>query len=87
MRDQTTTLYIRAQAGHDSGMEANWTKLEDGSWGARLTGSDYHAKSWIGLPCTLTSRSGSKKEVILSEHVKTFRIKGGTVVDIFRVAS
>lgn len=68
-------------------MQATWRRFDDGEWGVRLTQPEYPPSTWVGLPVTVRSRSGKKRNVVLGEHVRTFRIKGGVIVAEFRVES
>lgn len=67
-------------------MRNSWTKLDDGTWGARLENFAYAGTAENkGLGVTLTTRAGRKTDVILGDFVRQFRIKGGIIVKVYRV--
>jgi hypothetical protein len=66
-------------------MAASWIKLDSGEWGIRMQDSSYHEATWPGLPCTVESKGGKRTKVIVGEHVRTFRVKGGSMVFVFTV--
>ena len=68
-------------------MTATWTKLDSGEWAVKLTDAPWPGGTGTSLPVTVTARSGQTKQVILGEHVRVWRIKGGRFVDIYRVAT
>jgi hypothetical protein len=68
-------------------MKATWTKLENGEWGVKLLGSEWPQGTGRGLPVTVETQAGRKTEVVLGEHIRTFRIAGGRFVDIYEKAT
>jgi hypothetical protein len=68
-------------------MRASWTKLETGDWGVKLVDSPWPGDSGYGMPVTITAASGKKSDVVLSDLVKSFRIKGGIIVKIHKIAT
>ena len=65
-------------------MTASWTKLDDGSWGVRLERAPWPSGTGVGLPVVVRSKSGRRATVVLGEHLRGFRIKGGVFVDVYR---
>ena len=61
-----------------------WTKVE-GEWAVRIEDSPYATGTGVGMPYTVTAKSGRKTRVILGAHVRTFRITGGRFVDVYLV--
>lgn len=66
-------------------MTATWTKV-NGEWCVRLADAPWPGGSGAGLPVWVTTQAGSKKQVVLGEHVRTWRVGGGRFVDIYRAA-
>ncbi len=66
-------------------MKVSWVKLEDGDWGAKCVGAPYSPSLMLGTTLRIYDRTGQVTEMIPVEHIKQFRIKGGQLVDIYRV--
>ena len=66
-----------------STMTATWTKV-NGEWCVRLTDCPYPGGSGKGLPVWVETRNGSKKQVVLAERLRVWRVKGGRFVEIYR---
>ena len=64
-------------------MTATWTRV-NGEWCIRLADGEWPGGTGTGLPVWVKTRTGSRKQVVLGEHVRTFRVKGGRFVDIYR---
>jgi hypothetical protein len=65
-------------------VKASWTRLDDGTWGARLECAPWPGGTGTGLPVTLHGRKGGSVQVVLGEHLKSFWMKGSRWVDLYR---